>query len=384
MLIQFSLTNYRNFKNTAVLDLSEAKITEFPEHLYHSDDNMGILPMTAIYGPNGSGKSNFLKGLWDLRNLILDAPSVKNLHPCFCFDPESKKNPVEFDILFRIDTREYEYQLKLTDKIVLEENLFGRNLTDNTFDVLIDRDSDGVFLCEAWEQTDVSKLDDNVPLLYFLGVSKNELEITSIIRFFRNIVFFSGHQIKRELLDTVIKSRTLKSRLLSHLPALDLDITNIRLSGENIILTHSYQNHHVDLNWEDESAGTRQLLSLLACIIHAMENHTLILADDPETHLHPKAVNYLYRLFTAPKTESEGAQLITVTHENSNMNNSLFRRDELWLVSKNEEGASSLYTLALFLKENGEKVRKDETYFKQYLEGRYGAIPTITLTRKQL
>ena len=61
MLIQFSLTNYRNFKNTAVLDLSEAKITEFPEHLYHSDDNMGILPMTAIYGPNGSGKSNFLK-----------------------------------------------------------------------------------------------------------------------------------------------------------------------------------------------------------------------------------------------------------------------------------------------------------------------------------
>ena len=59
------------------------------------------------------------------------------------------------------------------------------------------------------------------------------------------------------------------------------------------------------------------------------------------------------------------------------MNNSIFRRDELWLIAKEEDGSSHLYTLALFLKENGEKVRKDEVYFKQYLEGRYGAIPHI-------
>lgn len=379
MLIQFSLTNYRNFKNTAVLDLSEAKITEFPEHLYYASDDMGILPMAAIYGPNGSGKSNFLKGLWDLRKLILDAPSVKDFYPCFCFDPENRKNPVEFDILFRMDTREYEYQLKIKDSIVTEENLFGRDLTDSSFDVLIDRDSDGVFLCDAWEQTDVSQLEENIPLLYYLGISRNDGEITSIIHFFKNMIFFSGHRIKQEILTSVIKSRTLKSRLLSHLPALDLDITNIRLSGENIILTHSYQNHLADFNWDEESTGIRQLLSLLACIIQAMENQALILADDPEIHLHPKAVTYLYRMLSAPKDEAEGAQLIAATHENSNMNNSVFRRDELWLISKDEDGASSFYTLALFLKENGEKVRKDETYFKQYLEGRYGAIPTITL-----
>lgn len=379
MLIQFSLTNYRNFKNTAVLDLSEAKITEFPEHLYRSSDNMGILPMAAIYGPNGCGKSNFLKGLWDLRNLILDAPSMKEFYPCFCFDPASRKKPVEFDILFRVDTREYEYQLKMQDQIVTEENLFGRDLTENTFDVLIDRDSEGVFLCEAWEQTDVSRLEDSIPLLYFLGISKTDHEITSIIRFFKNMIFFSGHRIKQDLIVSVIKSHTLKASLLAHLPALNLDITNIHLSDESILLTHSQQNHQADLTWEEESVGTRQLLCLFACIIQAMENHTLILADDPEIHLHPKTVGYLYRLLSTPKTDTEGAQLIAATHENSNMNNSIFRRDELWLVSKDKEGSSSLYTLALFLKENGEKVRKDETYFKQYLEGRYGASPMITL-----
>jgi len=31
--------------------------------------------------------------------------------------------------------------------------------------------------------------------------------------------------------------------------------------------------------------------------------------------------------------------------------------------------------LVEFKKENGEKVRKDETYDKQYMEGRYGADP---------
>ena len=72
----------------------------------------------------------------------------------------------------------------------------------------------------------------------------------------------------------------------------------------------------------------------------------------------------------------EGAQLLTATHENSNMNNRIFRRDEIWLTAREEDGSSSLYILALFLKENGEKVRKDETYFKQYLEGRYGADPS--------
>ena len=61
MLIQFSLTNYRNFKDTATLDLSEAKITEFPEQLYCDTDGMRIIPMAALYGANGCGKTTLLK-----------------------------------------------------------------------------------------------------------------------------------------------------------------------------------------------------------------------------------------------------------------------------------------------------------------------------------
>ena len=88
MLVQFSVTNFRNFRDTATLDLSEAKITEFPEHLYKSSDGLGVLPMAALYGPNGSGKSNFLKAIWYLRSLVLEGTSHREDFHCFCFDDE--------------------------------------------------------------------------------------------------------------------------------------------------------------------------------------------------------------------------------------------------------------------------------------------------------
>ena len=33
MLVQFSVTNYKNFKDSAVLDLTEGKISEHSHHL---------------------------------------------------------------------------------------------------------------------------------------------------------------------------------------------------------------------------------------------------------------------------------------------------------------------------------------------------------------
>lgn len=376
MLVQFSVTNFRNFRDTATLDLSEAKITEFPEHLYRSSDGLGVLPMAALYGPNGSGKSNFLKAIWYLRSLVLEGTSHREDFPCFCFDDECRRSPVEFDMLFRIGEDEYEYQLKLLQNSVLEENLFGRSLDDDSFDVLFDRDQDGVFLCEAWEHTDVSLLSDETPLLYFLGTRVKDSQIHAVLTYFRNMIFFSSDAPDITYIEEVLQTADLKESLVSHLKTLCPDIADIRETSKTVILTHINSGNSVQLPWKEESTGTRQLISLLSCMLCAKKQKALLLADDPEIHLHPKVLGYLYRLASASDNQTEGAQLLTATHENSNMNNRIFRRDEIWLTAREEDGSSSLYILALFLKENGEKVRKDETYFKQYLEGRYGADPS--------
>ena len=55
----------------------------------------------------------------------------------------------------------------------------------------------------------------------------------------------------------------------------------------------------------------------------------------------------------------------------------MLRRDEIWFVEKDERGVSTLYSLADFVDEDGSRIRKDESYEKNYLIGKYGAIPML-------
>ena len=59
------------------------------------------------------------------------------------------------------------------------------------------------------------------------------------------------------------------------------------------------------------------------------------------------------------------------------LNANIFRRDEIWLTEKQDNGVSQLYSLADFIDEDGDKIRKDENYEKNYLLGKYGAIPNL-------
>ena len=108
--------------------------------------------------------------------------------------------------------------------------------------------------------------------------------------------------------------------------------------------------------------------AVLQILLHG---ETLLL-DDANQKLHPKAFRFLLEMFTDPQTNVNGAQLIGTSYDMPTMANSVLRRDEIWMTDCSRDGVTRIYPLALFLKENGEKVRKDETYFKQFLEGRYG------------
>jgi AAA15 family ATPase/GTPase len=76
-------------------------------------------------------------------------------------------------------------------------------------------------------------------------------------------------------------------------------------------------------------------------------------------------------MFTDKDANSKGAQLIFSAHNIINLDSSDLRRDEIWFVEKDEEGASSTFSLNKF------KVRYDAQVKKAYLLGRYGAIPLL-------
>jgi hypothetical protein len=97
---------------------------------------------------------------------------------------------------------------------------------------------------------------------------------------------------------------------------------------------------------------------------------TVYVVDELERSLHPKLTEHFLKLFMEAH-EDVRMQIIFTTHEDTIMDQELFRRDEIWFVERDAENASKIYSLDRF------KERYDKKLSKAYLEGRYGAIPVF-------
>jgi len=121
--------------------------------------------------------------------------------------------------------------------------------------------------------------------------------------------------------------------------------------------------------------GTQKIFNLLPCLISCLKNGTLLLVDELDAKLHPKMLERIIGLFTNKENNPNGAQLIFTSHDIATMNSDVFRRDEIWFAAKNEAESTDLYSLADIRDQDGELIRRDAVFSKQYLEGRYGADP---------
>ena len=104
---------------------------------------------------------------------------------------------------------------------------------------------------------------------------------------------------------------------------------------------------------------------------------SVFVIDELNARLHPLLVRNFLLLFLNPKINIHNAQLIFTTHDTWQLSNRLLRRDEIWFTEKDARGVSTLYSLADIADEDGARVRKDVSYEKNYLLGKYGAIPAL-------
>lgn len=128
---------------------------------------------------------------------------------------------------------------------------------------------------------------------------------------------------------------------------------------------------------ELESAGTLKMFALYPELQEVLEKGSVFFIDELNARLHPLLVRNFLLTFLNPEINTNHAQLVFTTHDTWQLSNQLLRRDEIWFVEKDEEGVSTLYSLADFVDEDGTRIRKDESYEKNYLIGKYGAIPTL-------
>jgi hypothetical protein len=132
------------------------------------------------------------------------------------------------------------------------------------------------------------------------------------------------------------------------------------------------------LSEREESRGTMKLFSYSIPILNALKNGTPLFIDGFDTMLHPLIIEAIIKLFNSPISNPQNAQLIISCHAINILTNKLFRRDQIWFCEKDQFGATDLYSLV----EYEEPVRKDASFNKNYLQGKYGAIPYINAIKK--
>ena len=398
MLCQFTVKNYKSLRDENTLDMQAASISEHTDKIIHTADGHDFLPVASLYGPNGGGKTNVLEAIEALRLKVINPITVTNtgatkgyspanlLYPKpYMFSEECKNAPTEFEIFFRAEYAEYRYILHVQDKKVRYESLDRIKFETNRKSALFERDDNGIRLKGAFAKLKISEgLSDTLPLLSYLGITYMDNPIVKdVTEWFMYKLFFLdyGNPLDELILD-VNPTEPMKGFFMAMLREMDIDIEDYRVEKQKGHTTEVYTIHEVDgyreeLNLKDESQGTRKLFRLLPFIVRCLVRGTTLVVDELDSKIHPVLLGYIITLFTDMRINKNGAQLIFTSHDLSTMNSETFRRDEIWFVAKGNEQNSMLYSMVDFKMPNGEIVRKDSRFDKQYLEGRYGADPYL-------
>ena len=411
MLIQFNFKNFKSFRDDAILDLSAAKMTEFSERVT-TEGNEKILPMAAIYGANASGKSNIYHAFEYMADYVIESfkygdeeKKFEEYKPTpFLFDSVSSDAESAFEIYFTIPgnkaEKTYNYGFCVDKHGVTEEWLNSKAKTARKFKP--------VFYRSVEEDTlDLSGLPKNSReniqvalekqvLIVSLGAKLKVNKCKDIRDWFLANEFadfgnpFTNFFLSRRLPKDFIDDDSVKKKVVEYFASFDehikdFEIEEVSYDAETKEETYKISALHKKIDSDGfaaipldmESAGTLKMFALYPELQDVLEKGSVFFIDELNARLHPLLARNFLLIFLNPEININHAQLIFTTHDTWQLSNQLLRRDEVWFTEKDEQGISKLYSLADFVDESGSRIRKDESYEKNYLIGKYGAIPTL-------
>jgi uncharacterized protein len=202
------------------------------------------------------------------------------------------------------------------------------------------------------------------------GVADFELQKVSFERFFGDNFQDMSEQLKQEL---NLKSQIYLSDFFN-LEKSNNDTMAIKENNEywikKLIMYHkSTFEQNIIFQTNEESDGTIRLLDLLTAFYFVLNEPCTVFIDEIDRSIHPYLLKKLLEKFSENR-ETKG-QLVFTTHESNLLDQNMLRQDEIWLVEKNNEGATKLYPMSDF------DIRYDLDIRKGYLNGRFGAIPFL-------
>ena len=122
----------------------------------------------------------------------------------------------------------------------------------------------------------------------------------------------------------------------------------------DVLLKHQpVEGSPAELDIDEESHGTQKMFALAGPWIDSLQQGNVIVFDELHDNLHPELLRFLVTRFHDPVVNARGAQLIFSTHDTSILNSDIFRRDQVWLCTRDESLRTSVYSLSDFRKRRG-------------------------------
>jgi AAA15 family ATPase/GTPase len=422
MLIEFSIENFRSFKEEVTLSLISSSDKSLDNNLIKTatlkKDN--LLRSEVIYGANASGKSNVVSAFNFLRKLVINSHKFQKgteiSYSPFKLDKKYTSKPSKFEIVFLKNNIRYTYGVSLTNEKIVDEYLYyypqGRKALiferKDTFNYKFTIDINEQEFLSSKTLPNVLYLSNSTQLNYkktseafdwfkdnlkIIGATDNpkltaftiellnkdeelkEFILKSLIVADLGIVDISA-KLDKILIDGAsleLPSPDLKTEFVLISDDEGLKIVQMDIKTMHNVLDEKGNNIKINFDFDEESEGTKRLFALVGSWIDALNNGRILIVDELDTKLHPLLMEFLIKLFHNPTQNKNDAQLIFTTHNTNLLDLDLFRRDQIWFTEKNPSyGNTDLYSLLEF------SPRKDKNVRKGYLAGRYGAIPFIS------
>ncbi len=410
MLIRFCVGNYRSFKDIVTFSMVAAAMKAPDRPMYENNvievpGKLSLLKSAGIYGANASGKTNLVRAMSFMKHLVLvSSKDTQAGEPIpvesFRLSTETEDRPSFFEIVFLMEGKRYRYAFEVNAREVVSEELFFVPKTREA--KLFERDSGGISVSDTFKEARGLEGKTRPNALFLSVVSQFNGEIAGkVISWFADMKMNVGIEgpIGRE--DTIQHLRDDKKRdnIVRFVTNLDLGIEDIQVEERQttndlpvglrelvsqgvVSLVPAIKTVHKKFDAEgncvshetfdmfkEESHGTQRLFAMTGPIVDVLKQGRVLVVDELDARLHPLLTSGIIRLFNSRETNPKGAQLIFTTHDTNLLSSELFRKDQIWFTEKNKQGATDLYSLVEY------KVKDDAPFERDYIDGRYGAIP---------
>lgn len=439
MLIRFAVQNFMSFRDMTEFKMSAGKVVRHKDHIAIQQGER-ILKGAFLFGANASGKSNLVYAIDFASDIItkgLSEVSCDKMY--FRIDPEYRAKPgvFQFDISSNEHFYSYGFAISYVTAAIEEEWLyqiddedvcvFLRHKSEDGQSVVVDSDisfsgerfkiysediatpkmNQTLFLSDVVLRSpddepeyqafrDVvdwfNKLIVIFPYSTYSGIMRlldddnRRTQLSGLLEHFDTGIvsvskqesdiekIFAGFSEKglETIKANLIKGLKDKKETVRGLVPYNDSLVEVRYSDGSFYASRVRTNHgnETDLfEFSDESDGTRRLFDLIPIYQAASRGRTIIV-DELDRSLHTKATQEFIRYFYEV-TEGVPAQLIVTTQDSNIMDLDFIRQDEIWFVERQSDHSSKLYSLNQF------KARFDKKVEKDYLLGRYGAIPVF-------